>query len=93
MPNLISLNCYNCTNLKDEGLATVIQSSEVLKTLDIIHTKFTANLIRAAVIATSKRRSNVVLVITMDDTNVHPYEVENTSSFLELDVITFFADD
>lgn len=83
--NLTYMYTRGCTHLGDKALAMVIQSSEVLQTLDVSVTNITINLIRAAVAATAKRRSDVLKLILYDiDVDHEEANSLNTSPFLHL---------
>lgn len=85
MPNLEFLNCMACYNLKDTGLARLIESSQLLEILILTECMQISNsLVEAAIISTKKRRNNIILNSLVSRTSVPLQEVANASPYLLL---------
>ncbi|XP_011500466.1 PREDICTED: F-box/LRR-repeat protein 13-like [Ceratosolen solmsi marchali] len=85
MPNLIHMDCSYCSNVRNTGLATLIELSENIEYLNLSNCKNISNeLLEAAVISTKKRKNNTVLKMYLGQTDIDISKVRNTSPYLKL---------
>ncbi|KAJ8672652.1 hypothetical protein QAD02_003911 [Eretmocerus hayati] len=85
MPNLRTMHCRGCPNLKNEGLCNLIEESHQIELLDLSGCNEVSNeLIEAAINATTNRTNNVVLRMYIGDTKVKVNEITRVSPFLQV---------
>ncbi|OXU27874.1 hypothetical protein TSAR_002554 [Trichomalopsis sarcophagae] len=85
MPNLRTMECRGCPNLKDQGLSTLIEESQHIELLDLSGCNHISNeLIEVAIKSTKNRTNNVILKMFVGDTSVQHSKITKVSPLLQV---------
>ena len=83
MPNLRDLDCSYCPKLRNAGLARLVRNSDRIEHIYMSNCDgITNDFLHAAIKATKKRKSNVVLKLHASYTDVKYDEARDSSPFL-----------